>query len=452
MSHTLLLADDSVTIQRVIELTFADEDIRVVAVGDGSQAIDRVLADPPDIVLADTGMPKRDGYEVAAFIKADPALAHIPVVLLTGAFEPVDGDRARELGCDAVLVKPFEPQVVISRVRELLGGERAAAAPPASVADGDAVGVGSPSETHEPDPSAARAEATREDTDDTLRLPGPAWWSQDSAAVPVSADDRAIAPDDPLGAHLDRPDTTFGQVSEPESAFSAPEAASSESSSLDAVVSRSEPALESLDGALSALEGALDTLTLDDVGTRYDEALTERATASPSQDGSALPPASPPVDDAAPMVEGTAWPVRPPESTSQAAVSVASLAGASPHTLPPPGDATPPREAVPPMTARAAAVRASTPSAGAGAAPPTLADAFASLLAAEQGDSDRARTPYPWPRPVSSSDVSEELIERVSERVIERLSDRVTGELVAEVVSRVAERLVREEIERIKQV
>ena len=57
MSHTLLLADDSVTIQRVIELTFADEDIRVIAVGDGQQAIDRITADPPDIVLVDTSMP-----------------------------------------------------------------------------------------------------------------------------------------------------------------------------------------------------------------------------------------------------------------------------------------------------------------------------------------------------------------------------------------------------------
>ena len=121
MSHTLLLADDSVTIQRVIELTFADEDIRVIAVGDGQQAIDRITADPPDIVLADTGMPERDGYEVATFIKEDPALAHIPVVLLTGAFEPVDEDRVRQGGCDSVLVKPFEPQVVIDRVRELLG-------------------------------------------------------------------------------------------------------------------------------------------------------------------------------------------------------------------------------------------------------------------------------------------------------------------------------------------
>ena len=125
MTPKLLLADDSVTIQRVIELTFADEDVQVVAVGDGKQAIERVRADRPDIVLADVGMPERDGYEVAAFIKGDPSLAHIPVLLLTGAFEPVDEARARAVGCDGVLVKPFEPQMVISRVRDLLAGRRA---------------------------------------------------------------------------------------------------------------------------------------------------------------------------------------------------------------------------------------------------------------------------------------------------------------------------------------
>ena len=124
MTPKLLLADDSVTIQRVIELTFADEDVQVVAVGDGKEAIDRVQADPPDIVLADVGMPERDGYQVAEFIKGDPRLAHIPVLLLTGAFEPVDDVRARAIGCEGVLVKPFEPQMVISKVRELLGGGR----------------------------------------------------------------------------------------------------------------------------------------------------------------------------------------------------------------------------------------------------------------------------------------------------------------------------------------
>ena len=122
--HKLLLADDSVTIQRVIELTFADEDVQVIAVGNGQDAIDRVQRDRPDIVLADVGMPERNGYEVAQFIKGTPAHAHIPVVLLTGAFEPVDENRARAVGCDGVLVKPFEPQLVISRVKDLLSGKR----------------------------------------------------------------------------------------------------------------------------------------------------------------------------------------------------------------------------------------------------------------------------------------------------------------------------------------
>jgi CheY-like chemotaxis protein len=124
MTHRLLLADDSVTIQRVIELTFADEDIEVIAVGDGQMAIDRLETDPPDIVLADVDMPKRDGYEVAAYVKTRPKLAHIPVVLLTGAFEPVDEARAAEAGSSDVLAKPFEPQMVINRVKQLLGKKR----------------------------------------------------------------------------------------------------------------------------------------------------------------------------------------------------------------------------------------------------------------------------------------------------------------------------------------
>ena len=122
MTHKLLLADDSVTIQRVIELTFAGQDVDIVAVGDGEQAIARIPAERPDIVIADIGMPKRSGYEVAAFVKGHPELRHIPVLLLAGAFEPVDDAKAEQAGCDGVLVKPFEPQHVIARVRELLEG------------------------------------------------------------------------------------------------------------------------------------------------------------------------------------------------------------------------------------------------------------------------------------------------------------------------------------------
>jgi CheY-like chemotaxis protein len=141
--HTLLLADDSVTIQRVIELTFADEDIQVVAVSDGNQAIARVEEQPPDIVLADIGMPGKSGYEVSSYIKHQPRLAHIPVLLLTGAFEPIDQQKAAEAGCDGVLAKPFEPQLVIGRVKELLSRPRPAPAPSSTAAAPRSVPPGS---------------------------------------------------------------------------------------------------------------------------------------------------------------------------------------------------------------------------------------------------------------------------------------------------------------------
>src|SRR5579862_4473875 len=160
MSHTLLLADDSVTIQRVIELTFADEDIKVIAVSDGDQAIARVNADPPDIVLADVGMPGKNGYEVAQYIKSRPAFAHIPVVLLTGAFEPVDQVRANAAGCDGVLAKPFEPQLVIGRVKELLSRPRQAA--PASD------GVREPQPPVNPPPAGAQPAGELNDYFDRL--------------------------------------------------------------------------------------------------------------------------------------------------------------------------------------------------------------------------------------------------------------------------------------------
>jgi CheY-like chemotaxis protein len=117
----LLLADDSLTIQRVVELTFADEDVTVETVGDGDRAVALVDALPPDIVLADVDMPGRSGYEIARHIKQSPHLAHIPVVLLTRTFDPNDHARALEAGCDGVLAKPFEPAVAIATVRGLLG-------------------------------------------------------------------------------------------------------------------------------------------------------------------------------------------------------------------------------------------------------------------------------------------------------------------------------------------
>jgi CheY-like chemotaxis protein len=146
MRQKLLLADDSITVQRVIELTFSDEGLDIVTVGDGAQAIEHLRRDRADIVLADLNMPNVDGYAVAEHVKRTPELvATTRVVLLTGAFEPVDRDRAQKLGVDGILAKPFEPQVAIELVRQLLA--QPPLSPPRTVtAVVAAVAVASPSD------------------------------------------------------------------------------------------------------------------------------------------------------------------------------------------------------------------------------------------------------------------------------------------------------------------
>ncbi|HEX6183982.1 MAG TPA: response regulator, partial [Pyrinomonadaceae bacterium] len=153
----LLLADDSPTIQKVISLTFGDEGVEVVAVGDGAQAM-RALADdpPPDVVLADVVMPGPDGYELCERVKRDERLAHVPVVLLVGTFEPFNEAEARRVGADTVLTKPFQSiRDLVSKVGSLFGGggeprEEAAHAPEESAPRGAPVAE---------QPTAARAEA-----------------------------------------------------------------------------------------------------------------------------------------------------------------------------------------------------------------------------------------------------------------------------------------------------
>jgi CheY-like chemotaxis protein len=119
----LLLADDSVTIQKVVDLTFTDEGLEVVTVGDGQQALDKLEEFTPDIVLADVFMPKLNGYELCERVKRDERLRHIPVLLLVGSFEPFDEAEARRVGADDYLTKPFQSiRTLIGKVRNLLTG------------------------------------------------------------------------------------------------------------------------------------------------------------------------------------------------------------------------------------------------------------------------------------------------------------------------------------------
>jgi CheY-like chemotaxis protein len=357
----LLLADDSVTIQRVIELTFADEDVDVVAVGDGQQAIDRVRTDRPDIVLADVGMPQRDGYEVAAFIKGDPELAHIPVLLLTGAFEPIDEARARAVGCDGVLVKPFEPQMVISRVRDLLAGKRDA--PTGSAAPAGAA------------PAPVDAGGSLEDYFDRLDA---ALASKGGPAPSLDP----VPPAMPPSSVTPKPHLT---------------------------VAPSVAAVRPLPHADLDLTG-WNPSTPEPLETPAPSAPIEQRQPAPS------PPSPPP----AVVHEPPAVQPKPSAPTPHAVLA----------PVPPAGPVNP-MSAVNPVNA---------------ASPVNLEQAFAALLAAEQGlalapPGHAEPVPRGWPEPVP-----EAVIEAVVGKVIARMGDETMRAAVLDA----AERLVREEIDRIK--
>ena len=410
MPHKLLLADDSVTIQRVIELTFADQDVQVLTAGDGEQAIARIESERPDIVLADIGMPKRSGYEVAAFVKGRPDLSHIPVLLLTGAFEPVDQGKAQATGCDGVLVKPFEPQHVIARVRELLHSVRGSTARSSGTATRAVADIPRPAERLAPpraiDPPAASPAAAGDNAVDF--------------GLPARDADRG-GPERSLDDYFDRLDAAFANIgSAPPDAAAAPSEA----------------------------------------GTRHEGPVLERDLDwfdSPAQPA----PASPPAPFSAPAA--------PPPEPAPAAEELPSYAVDVPPAGPPvvepipaPAPATfasPPRPLEWPLPQPASIEPPETPAERApqparsiaqpAAAGPgsTIADAFAALLAAEQGEQT---SPVRLAVGDGARVVTDELAEEVTRRVIERLGRAAVRGVVADVVSEIAERLVREEIDRIR--
>jgi len=377
VTHTLLLADDSVTIQRVIELTFADEDVQVVAVSDGDQAIARLESAPPDIVLADIGMPGKNGYEVAKYVKQSPRLSHIPVVLLTGAFEPVDQARAAEVGCDGVLAKPFEPQLVIGRVKELLSSD-------APVTAAQAASTAEPQAGH-----------TAGDLDD----------------------------------YFDRLDVAFSKLS-------------GGAARQPADARRSPEALAEIEPSGGASEPPAS------VADEIDRYVTEHAVDHPA-DLSLAP-------EAVPRVAETPIPAAPVEPARSANESAASERS----NLPSPA-AVPVHAAVPPPPAASlsSADNASIPPARVAAAFPSVAEAFAAILAAEEADPLSASRPgwpafqpppAPEPVPAAPVDLTDEQVDRIVGRVLDRMSERVVRETVTGIATDTAERLVREEIERIK--
>jgi len=120
MSIKILLADDSITIQKVVGIIFGGEEYALTVVDNGKAAVDKARELNPDILLIDALMPGMSGYEVCEAVRATPALANKPILLLTGSFEPFDEDKAKSCGADDFLAKPFESQQIVNKVKNLI--------------------------------------------------------------------------------------------------------------------------------------------------------------------------------------------------------------------------------------------------------------------------------------------------------------------------------------------
>jgi CheY-like chemotaxis protein len=117
----ILVADDNSNVQKTMALALADLGVEVVSVNNGEAAVRKLADVSPDLVLADIFMPVRNGYEVCEYIKKDSRFAHVPVILLVGAFDPLDEREAQRVGADGILKKPFvPPDPLITMVKTLL--------------------------------------------------------------------------------------------------------------------------------------------------------------------------------------------------------------------------------------------------------------------------------------------------------------------------------------------
>lgn len=198
MRRTILLADDSPTIRRLVTQTFADANFKIVEVSNGDAAIKVVDEIHPNLVLADIYMPGKNGYEVCTYVRNHPVLNATPVILLVGAFDAFDEETAKQAGATANITKPFEPGALIDLVNSILRGDEGQQSEPEPETEPEPVAkpahkiepVSEPAREPEQVPQAASAPARAEAApteEDLLGLE--AIFKEETAPAGVISDD-----------------------------------------------------------------------------------------------------------------------------------------------------------------------------------------------------------------------------------------------------------------------
>jgi len=125
MSKKVLIVDDEPNIVLSVEFLMRREGHEVVTASDGEEAIDLLASTRPDLMILDVMMPRKNGFEVCAEVRADPALSRMPILMLTAKGREAEMKKGISLGADAYITKPFSTHDLVAKVHELLHREDA---------------------------------------------------------------------------------------------------------------------------------------------------------------------------------------------------------------------------------------------------------------------------------------------------------------------------------------
>ena len=120
MTKRILVVEDQEDNRRILRDLLSSADYDIIEAEDGEAALAAAVAQRPDLILMDIQLPKLDGYEATRRLKADPALKHIPIIVVTSYALSGDEDKARAAGCDAYVTKPYSPRQLLLKIREFL--------------------------------------------------------------------------------------------------------------------------------------------------------------------------------------------------------------------------------------------------------------------------------------------------------------------------------------------
>jgi two-component system, OmpR family, alkaline phosphatase synthesis response regulator PhoP len=116
----IMIVDDEAQLVDLIKLRLEKEEYQVAVAYDGEEALHKIRQEKPDLIILDLMLPKMDGYMICSLFKRDKRFSHVPIILFTARSQAEDIQLGEKVGADAYITKPYEPQILLDKIKELL--------------------------------------------------------------------------------------------------------------------------------------------------------------------------------------------------------------------------------------------------------------------------------------------------------------------------------------------